>query len=131
MSTLPTGTVTFLFADVEGSTRLQQDPRLDYPAIIGAVRTLLRQAVAQHAGQEVDAVGDEFLAAFVDVGAAADAAYAAQRAMRDADWPQGAPVRVRIGIHFGAPDYGEEGYTGLDIVRAARISRWRARVSRR
>jgi DNA-binding NarL/FixJ family response regulator/class 3 adenylate cyclase len=122
VSTLPTGTVTFFIADVEGSTRLQQDARFDYPAIIGAVRAILREAVAQHEGHEVDAVGDEFLAAFVDPGAASDSAYAAQRAMRDADWPEGAYVRVRIGIHCGTPDYGDEGYTGLDIVRAARIS---------
>jgi DNA-binding NarL/FixJ family response regulator/class 3 adenylate cyclase len=122
VSTLPTGTVTFFIADVEGSTRLQQDARLEYPAIIGAVRTILRDAVARHEGHEVDAVGDEFLAAFADPRAAADCAYAAQRAMRDAGWPEGAHVRVRIGIHCGTPDYGEEGYTGLDIVRAARIS---------
>jgi DNA-binding NarL/FixJ family response regulator/class 3 adenylate cyclase len=122
VSTLPTGTVTFFIADVEGSTRLQQDAALDYPAIIGHVRSLLRGAVGEHGGHEVDAVGDEFLGAFSDAGAAAAAAYAAQRAMRDADWPQGTHVRVRIGIHCGTPNYGEEGYTGLDIVRAARIS---------
>ena len=122
MSSLPTGNVTFLIADVEGSTRLQQDTRIDYPAVIGAVRTILRDAIAAHEGHEVDAVGDELLAAFCGASDAAAAALAAQRALRDADWPEGLRVRVRIGIHSGTPDYGEEGYTGLDIVRAARIS---------
>ena len=122
VSTLPTGTVTFLIADVEGSTRLQQDDRLDYPAIIGAVRALIRTAVIAHGGHEVDSVGDELLAAFSEASAGAAAALDAQRAMRDAEWPAGTQVRVRIGVHCGAPDFGEEGYTGLDIVRAARIS---------
>jgi DNA-binding NarL/FixJ family response regulator/class 3 adenylate cyclase len=122
VSTLPTGTVTFLIADVEGSTRLQQDDRLDYPAIIGSVRALIRTAVTAHGGHEVDSVGDELLAAFSEASAGAAAALAAQRAMRDAEWPGGTQVRVRIGVHCGTPDFGEEGYTGLDIVRAARIS---------
>ena len=122
MSSLPTGNVTFLIADVEGSTRLQQDTRVDYPAVIGAVRAALRVAIAAYEGHEVDAVGDELLAAFCEASDAGAAALAAQRALRDADWPDGLRVRVRIGIHSGTPDYGEEGYTGLDIVRAARIS---------
>jgi DNA-binding NarL/FixJ family response regulator/class 3 adenylate cyclase len=123
MRPLPTGQVTFLIADVEGSTRLQQDARIDYPAIIGAVRTILRSVIAAHDGHEVDSVGDELLAAFSEASAAAAGALEAQRAMRDADWPEGLRVRVRIGIHSGAPDFGDEGYTGLDIVRAARIAR--------
>jgi DNA-binding NarL/FixJ family response regulator/class 3 adenylate cyclase len=122
VSSLPTGTVTFFIADVEASTRLQQDERLDYPAVIGSIRAILRGAIAANGGHEVDAVGDEFLAAFSHAPAAADAAYEAQRGMRDATWPGDAHVRVRIGIHQGTPDFGEEGYTGLDIVRAARIS---------
>jgi DNA-binding NarL/FixJ family response regulator/class 3 adenylate cyclase len=122
VSTLPTGTVTFLIADVEGSTRLQQDDRLDYPAIIGSVRALIRTAVTAHGGHEVDSVGDELLAAFSEASAGAAAALDAQRAIRDAEWPGGTHVRVRIGVHCGTPDFGEEGYTGLDIVRAARIS---------
>ena len=122
MTSLPTGNVTFLIADVEDSTGLQQDARIDYPAVIGAVRTILRGAIATHEGHSVDAVGDELLAAFCEASDAAAAALAAQRGLRDADWPDGVRVRVRIGIHSGAPDFGEEGYTGLDIVRAARIS---------
>jgi len=119
---LPTGKVTFFIADVEGSTGLQQDGQIDYPAIIGAVRGILRSAVAAHGGHEVDAVGDELLASFSAATAAAAAALDAQRSMRDADWPEGTPVRMRIGIHSGTPDFGDEGYTGLDIVRAARIA---------
>jgi len=122
VSPLPTGQVTFLIADVEGSTGLQQDARIDYPAIIGAVRTILRSVIAAHDGHEVDSVGDELLAAFSEASRAAVAALEAQRAMRDADWPEELRVRVRIGIHAGAPNYGDEGYTGLDIVRAARIA---------
>jgi DNA-binding NarL/FixJ family response regulator/class 3 adenylate cyclase len=122
VSTLPTGTVTFFIADVEGSTGLQQDARLDYPAIIGAVRGILRGAITAHGGQEVDSVGDELLAAFSEAPGAAAAALATQRSMRDADWPEDTAVRVRIGLHTGTPDYGEEGYTGIDIVRAARIA---------
>jgi DNA-binding NarL/FixJ family response regulator/class 3 adenylate cyclase len=122
VSSLPTGSVTFFIADVEGSTRLQQDARVDYPAVIGAVRTILRSMIAAHDGHEVDSVGDELLAAFTEASGAASAALEAQRAMRDADWPGGLHVRVRIGIHSGTPDFGDEGYTGLDIVRAARIA---------
>jgi DNA-binding NarL/FixJ family response regulator/class 3 adenylate cyclase len=122
VTTLPTGTVTFFLADVEGSTQLQQIQGLDYPAVIGKIRSTLRGVVGEHRGHEVDAVGDEFLAAFADPGAAVQASYAAQRAMRDAGWPHNLTIRVRIGLHTGSPSYGEEGYTGLDIVRAARIS---------
>jgi DNA-binding NarL/FixJ family response regulator/class 3 adenylate cyclase len=119
---LPTGTVTFLFADVEGSTALQQDPNLDYAAAVGLLRRLLREAVAANSGAETDAVGDEYVAAFADPCAAADAAFAAQRALRDAEWPGSATVRVRIGLHTGTPVLGEEGYTGVDVVRASRIA---------
>ena len=122
MSSLPTGTVTFLLADVEGSTRLQQDERVDYPALIRVVRRLLRDAVAAHGGHSVDAVGDEFLAVFEESRAALEASLAAQRAFRDHEWPEHAAARVRIGVHAGRPSFGEEGYTGIDVVRAARIA---------
>jgi DNA-binding NarL/FixJ family response regulator/class 3 adenylate cyclase len=122
VSSLPTGTVTFLIADVEGSTRLQEDELLNYPLILGTVRSILRSAIVAHGGQEVDAVGDELLAAFSAPLAAAEAALEAQRGMRDAAWPNDVSVRVRIGLHTGTPSFGEEGYTGLDIVRASRIS---------
>jgi DNA-binding NarL/FixJ family response regulator/class 3 adenylate cyclase len=119
---LPTGTVTFLFADVEGSTALQEDPNVDYPAAVGVLRRLLRDAVTTCGGAEADAVGDEYVAAFEDAPAAAKAAFAVQRAIRDAEWPSAACVRVRIGLHTGTPSLGEEGYTGIDVVRASRIA---------
>ena len=122
MRSLPTGTVTFLFADVEGSTALQEDPRVDYAESITLLRRLLRDAVATHGGAETDAVGDEYVAAFADRRAAADAAFTAQRALRDAPWPSQAAVRVRIGLHVGTPALGDEGYTGVDVVRASRIA---------
>ena len=122
MSSLPTGTVTFLLADVEGSTSLQRDERIEYQELIGAVRTIVREAVAASGGHTVDAVGDEVLAVFADGRSAVDAALAAQRGHRDHDWPEHARVRVRIGLHTGTPSFGEEGYTGIDVVRASRIA---------
>ena len=116
------GTVTFLFADVEGSTALQRDAQLDYPAIIGTVRRLLRDATSTYGGTESDAVGDEFVSVFEEPVSAAEAALAVQRAFRDEEWPTEAPVRIRIGLHTGAATYGDEGYTGLDVVRASRIA---------
>jgi DNA-binding NarL/FixJ family response regulator/class 3 adenylate cyclase len=122
VSSPPAGTVTFLLADVEGSTALQNEAAGEYPAIIRRVRSLLREAVAAHAGYEADAVGDELLAAFSEPAKAAAAALGAQRAFRDADWPDERCVRVRIGIHMGTPSIGVEGYTGVDVVRASRIA---------
>jgi DNA-binding NarL/FixJ family response regulator/class 3 adenylate cyclase len=116
------GTVTFLLADVEGSSGMQGDERVDYPAIIGRIRSILRDAVRGHGGHEIDAVGDELLAAFSDATRAVDAAYQAQRAMRDEDWPSLVPVRIRIGLHTGTPSIGVEGYTGIDLVRTSRIA---------
>ena len=116
------GTVTFLFADVEGSTALQQDVRLDYPAVIGTVRRILREAISTQGGSEADAVGDEFVAVFDDARPAAEAALGTQRALRDTAWPVEAAVRVRIGLHTGTASLGDEGYTGLDVVRASRIA---------
>ena len=93
MSNPPTGTVTFLFADVEGSTALQQSSGADYAAAVIVLRRLLREAVSTHGGWETDAVGDEYVAAFGDGRAAVDAAFTAQRALRDAAWPGDTPVR--------------------------------------
>lgn len=122
MSTLPTGTVTFLFADVEGSTRLVQDAPHAYPAMIADVRRLLREGIAEHGGIEVDATGDELSAVFEKAQPALAAAIAGQERIRDHEWPDGATVRVRIGLHTGLPQLGEEGYTGLDVIRASRIA---------
>ncbi len=116
------GTVTFLLADVEGSSILQGDERVDYPVVIGRIRSILRHAVDANAGHEIDAVGDELLAGFSDASRAVSAAFEAQRAMRDEDWPEFLRVRIRIGLHTGTPSIGVEGYTGIDLVRTSRIA---------
>jgi DNA-binding NarL/FixJ family response regulator/class 3 adenylate cyclase len=122
VSSPPTGTVTFLLADVEGSTALQRDGRVDYPAVIAEVRRILRKALTARGGHEVDAAGDELLAVFSDAASAADTAVDAQRGLQEAAWPDDVRVRVRMGLHTGTPALGEEGYTGLDVVRAVRIA---------
>ncbi len=122
MASLPTGTVTFLNADIEGSTRLVQEAGDAYAEILGIVRRSLRAALEAHDGVEVDATGDELLAVFADAGQAAQAAVEAQRSIRDHDWPAAVDARVRIGIHTGTPQLGDEGYVGLDVVRASRVA---------
>ena len=122
VSILPTGTVTFLFADVEGSTRLVQEAGAGYPALLGDVRRLLREEIERQAGNEVDATGDELSAVFEEALPALTAALAGQERLRDHTWPEAAAVRVRMGLHTGVPQLGEEGYTGLDVIRASRIA---------
>ena len=122
MSALPTGTVTFLFADVEGSTALQSRAPVAYPEAIAHLRRMMRETVWEKGGAESDAVGDEYVAAFGDAPDAAVAALEIQRRLRDAEWPGGLRVRVRLGLHTGSPALGDEGYTGIDVVRASRIA---------
>src|SRR5687768_5584890 len=120
MSSLPTGTVTFFFADVEGSTRLARELGDEWLAVLGDLRRLLRQAVSSCEGQEVDSRGDELFAAFGTPESAAEAAVAAQRSLGGHNWP--APVRVRIGLHTGTAALGEDGYVGVDVHRAFRVA---------
>ena len=122
MSTLPTGTVTFLIADIEGSTRLVQEIGPDYPKLLASIRRILRRAIDEHGGLEVDAIGDELLAVFTNATGAVDAALAAQREAQECEWTTDQPVRMRLGLHTGTPQLDDEGYVGLDIVRAARIT---------
>jgi DNA-binding NarL/FixJ family response regulator/class 3 adenylate cyclase len=122
MSELPTGTVTFLIADVEGSTRLVASMGEAYGDLLADVRALVREAIAAHDGIEVDAIGDEVFAVFARTGGAVEAAVDTQRALRDATWPDDAVVRMRMGVHTGTPTLTEEGYVGLDVIRAARIA---------
>ena len=119
---LPTGTVTFLIADIEGSTRHVQNSGADYADILATVRRILRFVVDANGGMEVDATGDELCAVFSDAPAAIASALEAQRILQQELWPGEARVRVRIGLHTGAPALGEEGYLGLDVIRAARVS---------
>lgn len=119
---LPKGTVTFLLSDVERSTELLTRLGDGYAKVSGAIRRILRTEMRRAGGHEVDARGDEFFAAFSDARAALDAALAIQRAMAAGPWPDGADVRVRIGIHSGRPTLTETGYVGLAVHAAARIS---------
>ncbi len=122
VNALPTGTVTFLFADVEGSTALQGNAAAVYPDAIVQLRSMLRETVSSSGGAESDAVGDEYVAAFGEAPGAAGAALEIQRRLRDTEWPGGIRVRIRVGLHTGTPTLGDEGYTGIDIVRASRIA---------
>ena len=121
MSDLPGGAVTFLFSDIEGSTRLVKALRERYPQILAEHRRLVRAAIAGQAGHEVDIQGDAFFAAFAGAKQAALCALEIQRALTAHQWPAGAPVRVRIGIHTGHAVPADGAYTGLAVHRAARI----------
>jgi class 3 adenylate cyclase len=118
---LPTGTVSFLFTDIEGSTRLLQELGDDWPLVVREHHRLMREAFAAAHGQEVDTQGDAFFAVFGRARDAIDAAVACQRALAAHEWPRGATVRARVGIHTGEPRLEEEGYLGLDVVRASRV----------
>jgi class 3 adenylate cyclase len=119
--TLPGGTVTFLFTDIEGSTRLLQELGEDYSQVVADHRRLLRDAFRAAEGREVDTQGDAFFYSFARARDAVRAAVDGQRALAEHTWPSGAEVRVRMGLHTGEPTVGDEGYVGLDVVRAARI----------
>jgi predicted ATPase/class 3 adenylate cyclase len=116
-SDLPTGTVTFLFTDIEGSTRLLHALGPDhYAAALAEHRRVLREAFAAHEGVEVDTQGDAFFVAFPTATGAASAALAGNDALA------GGPIRVRIGLHTGTPTVTDEGYVGVDVHRAARVA---------
>jgi predicted ATPase/class 3 adenylate cyclase len=116
MRELPRGTVTFLFTDIEGSTRLLHELGDRYAGVLAEHRRLLRDAFQRHGGVEVDTQGDAFFVAFAGAADAVAAAGDAQRALA------GGPVRVRMGLHTGEPLVTEEGYVGIDVHRAARIA---------
>ena len=114
---LPTGTVTFLFTDIEGSTKLLQELGADaYRDSVEAHRRILRDAFEAHGGVEVDTAGDGFFVAFPDAPGAVAAAAAAQTGLAEGR------IRVRIGIHSGTPLVSESDYFGVDVHRAARIA---------
>jgi len=121
LNDLPTGTVTLLFTDMEGSTRLLQQLGDRYANVLNQCRDLQRAAFAQYNGQEVSSEGDTVLVAFARATDAVAAAVAIQRAQANHPWPQGVSVRVRIGMHTGEPQLSSEGYTGLDVHHAAFI----------
>ena len=109
VSGLPTGVVTLLFTDVEGSTRLLHELGDDYGEALHEHRRRLRAAFADHDGVEVDTQGDAFFVAFESAPEAAAAAVEAQARLDDR------PIRVRMGLHTGTPTATEEGYVGLDV----------------
>jgi predicted ATPase/class 3 adenylate cyclase len=121
VSDLPTGIVTFLYTDVEGSTRLVQQLGARYGELLADERAVVRSALQAHGGHEVDTEGDATFAAFPLATEALAAAVEIQRAMAAHDWPDRADVRLRIALHTGSPQRGDEGYVGLDVHRAARI----------
>jgi class 3 adenylate cyclase len=121
MASLPGGTVTFLFTDIEGSTRLLQQLGDSYGDVVRDHRKLLREHLGDKGGTEVDTQGDAFFYSFPRARDAVAGAVGAQRALAEHEWPDGAEVKVRMGLHTGEPSVGDEGYLGLDVVRAARI----------
>ena len=123
MQDLPTGEVTFLFTDIEGSTRLLEYLGEDvYGQVLSEHHRLIREALVTHGGVEVSTEGDAFFIAFQDAADAAATALAAQQALASHGWPQGAPVRVRMGLHTGRGGRGGDNYVGLVVHEAARIS---------
>ena len=121
MPELPHGTLTVLHTDVEDSTILTVRLGNRYPAILATHSALLRAAFAGHGGREVDTQGDSFFVVFARATEAVAAAVAIQRALAVEAWPEGGAVRVRIGVHTGEPIRTADGYTGLDVIRGARI----------
>ena len=119
---LPTGTVTFLFSDVEGSTQLLQRLGDRYVEILERHNELLRQAFEHHAGTVVGTEGDSFFVVFPAARDALAAAIDAQVALSGSNWPQKAEVRVRMGLHTGSGILGGDNYVGIDVHRAARIA---------
>jgi predicted ATPase/class 3 adenylate cyclase len=113
---LPSGTVTFVFTDVAGSTKLLQEYGAEYADLLAAHRAVVRAALSRHAGVEVDTQGDAFFAAFRRASDAVAAADEIRDGLADG------PIRVRIGIHTGEPLVTPEGYVGIDVHRAARIA---------
>jgi predicted ATPase len=112
----PLGTVTFLFSDIEGSTRLLQELGDRYADVLAEHRRVLRREFARYGGVEVGTEGDSFFVAFAKASDALAAAAAARDALASG------PIRVRIGLHTGEPTVTEEGYVGIDVHRAARIA---------
>jgi class 3 adenylate cyclase len=121
LSTLPSGTVTFLFSDIEGSTRLLEQLGERYADVDREHRRILRHRLGEAGGQEMDNQGDAFFFSFPRAKDAVAGAVAAQRDLAAHAWPEGVDVRIRMGLHTGEPSVGEEGYLGIDVVRAARI----------
>ena len=118
---LPRGQVTFLLADIEGSTALLHSLGDRYAALLADVRRVARKAIRSARGHLVSARGDDVFAVFEEAGTAVEAARAIQREMQTHKWPAGAECRLRIGLHRGRPELTETGYVGISVHAAARI----------
>jgi predicted ATPase/class 3 adenylate cyclase len=118
---LPAGTVTFLFTDIEGSTRLLRELGDRYAALLADHQRILRTSIREGGGEEVDSQGEATFFAFARAKDAVRAAVAVQRAMATHTWPDAKSVRVRMGLHTGEPERTPSGYVGIDVHRAARI----------
>jgi class 3 adenylate cyclase/streptogramin lyase len=121
MTELPRGAVTFLFTDIEGSTRLVKRFRDRYAAVLMDHQRLLREAFARHGGHEIDTQGDSFFVAFEHGRDAVLAAADGQEALRSHAWPDGGTVKVRMAVHTGQASPTDGRYTGLAVHRGARI----------
>ena len=121
MPSLPTGTVTFLFADIEGSTRLLQQLGDRFADVLTDYRHLLRTAIREMAGKELDTQGDSLFAGFPRARDALTAAVSIQSSILRHPWPDGVSLRARIGLHTGEALAADVGYVGMDVHRAARI----------
>ncbi|MDQ3660158.1 MAG: adenylate/guanylate cyclase domain-containing protein [Actinomycetota bacterium] len=122
MAELPRGTVTLVFTDIEGSTRLLASLGSRYKAVLADHRRLLRAAFSSHQGIEVDTQGDALFYAFPRAQDAVTAAIEAQRVLSSHDFGEGVGLRVRMAIHTGEPSVSDEGYVGSDVHLGARIS---------
>jgi len=122
MVELPRGTVTLVFTDIEGSTRLLASLGSRYEDALADHRKLLRAAFSSHAGIEVDTQGDALFYAFSRAQDAVRGGVAGQRALASHDFGEGVELRVRMGIHTGEPSLSDEGYVGTDVHLGARIS---------
>jgi class 3 adenylate cyclase len=118
---LPKGVVTFLLTDIEDSTGLLGQLGDRYAGVLTDVRGVIRRAVLDAGGRDVDARADEFFAVFESAGRAVEAAVAIQRAMGARSWPDDLPCRVRVGLHTGRPTLTASGYIGLPVNTAARV----------
>ncbi|MFN2189346.1 MAG: ATP-binding protein [Candidatus Promineifilaceae bacterium] len=118
---LPGGTVTFLFTDIEGSTQLLNSLGAAYEELLAGHHAVVRKALADWGGREIDTQGDAFFAVFTKATDAVSAVVDIQRSMDSREWPSGAQVRVRMGLHTGEPWSAGEGYVGMDVHRAARV----------
>ena len=120
-TTVPQGTVTFVFTDIEGSTELLKRLGDRYAEVVAEHRRILREEFGARDGVEMDTQGDAFFFSFARARDAVAAAVAAQLRLAAHAWPDGSTLRVRMSLHTGEPVVGEEGYVGIDVVRAARI----------